>query len=368
MEFVSADRSRDAEFTRGLQEYNRGVYETNKDIAAQIDKSKDDLSSAKDNADEVAELGNLKVAGALTGVGAGALEKGARAKTEYGKFKIAKEAAQGAAERLAARGGGVEVPVTAAERLALPSGEGVVSTFRLNPFARGQRIGESAIPEIENAYGGLAEGRRAGIFFKSAARREIQPTEEIVREGPAGDEPAARGTEREALERTAEKETAAGEKAAGELGEEAIEKAAGGAGKVIGKLAGGVARGAGVAGAALSAGTAVEGLISGEKFEWNKQGLEIGGALLDIIGTGAEFLGPAGAVIGVGLQLAGTALSTAGTVEEGLSVEPTKEKEKQEAEELQSKTQKDLEAQRQQALTRVTQAGAGGAAVGREVQ
>lgn len=369
MEFVSADRSRDAEFTRGLQEYNRGVYEANKDIAAQIDKTKDDLDLAKDNADEVADLSNLKVAGALGGVGAGVLEKGARAKTEYGKFKIAKEAAQGAAERFAARGGAVEVPLTAAERAARPAGEGVVTTFRLNPFARGQSIGESAISDISEAYGGRAttEGRKAGIFFKSAARREIQPTEEILREGPAGDEPAARGTEREALERTAEKETAAGEKAAGELGEEAIEKAAGGAGKVIGKLAGGVARGAGIAGAALSAGTAIEELASGEKFEWKKQGAEIGGALLDILGTGAEFI-PGGQLIGVGLQLAGTALSTAGTIEEGLSVEPKQEKEKQEAEELQSKTQKDLEAQRQQALTRVTQAGAGGAAVGREVQ
>jgi hypothetical protein len=382
MEFVSADRSRDAEFTRGLQEYNRGVLEANKDIAAQIDKTKDDLEVARDNADEIAELTTMKVGTAIGGIGAGVLEKGARAQTEFGKFKIAKKAAEAekAVEdaKIAARGGFTEVPTSAEERLARPAGQGFIKRARINPFAESQKIGESALEDIREAYGGGAEGYRAGGFFKGAVKQGLQPTEKTLR-GEFGGEEVARGSEREArealekgaeketLEKGAEKEAVAGEKAAVDLGEEAIEKAAGGAGKVIGKLAGGIARGAGVAGAALSAGTAIEGLMSGEKFEWKKQGAEIGGALLDILGTGAEFI-PGGQLLGVGLQIAGTALSGAGTIEEGLSVEPKQEKEKEEAEELQAQTQKDLEAQRQQALTRVTQAGAGGAAVGREAQ
>ena len=357
MEFVSADRSRDAEFTRGLQEYNRGVLESNKDIAAQIDKTKDDLDLAKDNADEVAGLANLKVGGALAGVGAGVLEKGARAKTEFGKYKIAKEAAQ----RFAARGGAVEVPVTAAEELAGPGGRFAAQTPLLGDPEAERALSES----FEAEQRGIGQVYRGGARPPSPTRARPQAfTEQEQAEFRSAVE--ERGAAREAA--TAGEEGVGAEVRAGEkITEEAAEKAAGGAGKVIGKLAGGVARGAGVAGAALSAGTAVEGLMSGEKFEWKKQGAEIGGAILDILGTDAEFI-PGGQLIGVGLQLAGTALSTVGTVEEGLSVEPKQVKEKQEAEELQAKTQKDLEAQRQQALTRVTQAGAGGAAVGREVQ
>lgn len=368
MEFVSADRSRDAEFLSGLQNYNQQVFANNKDIAAQIDDSKDQLDKDISNAEEVADLSNIKTSGALAGIGVGAVERVDRGVKEFGKYKEKAEEAKDAAEQLARRGGGVEVPFTAEERLALPSGEGVVSRFRLNPFARGQSLGESVIPTIENAYGGRFEGRSAGIFFKSAARRQIQPTEEILREGPAGDEPAARGTARAAEEAGAAEAEAAGEegatRAAVKAGAEGAELTAG---KVLGKLAGGVARGAGIAGAVVSAGSAIEGLREGKKFKLSEQGAEIGGALLDILGTGAEFI-PGGQLIGVGLQLAGTALSGVGAAEEALDIEPQKAQAEQEAQDIQKKTQADLEAQKQKALTGITAAAQGGAAVARQVQ
>lgn len=359
MEFVSTDRSRDAEYTRGLQEYNRQVLENNQDIAARIDDSQDQLDKDLANAQEVADLSNLKTAGALGGIGAGVLEKGARAKTEFGKAKIAKKAA----ERFAARGGAVEVPVTAEEELAGPGG-------RFGP-------GEDLLgdPEAESAARESFAVEQEGIrdFYQRQAGRPGSPTR--TRPAPEFSEQEQREFRAAVEERGAAREAAAageesvevGEKVGAKVTEEAAEKAAGTAGKVIGKLAGGVARGAGVAGAALSAGTAIEGLMDGKKFEWDKQGAEIGGALLDIIGTGAEFI-PGGQLIGVGLQLAGTALSTAGTIKEGLDTEPEQSEAEQKAKELQSKTQSDLESERKQVISRVTQAGAGGAAVAREQQ
>lgn len=365
MEFVSTDRSRDAEFTRGLQEYNRQVLENNQDIAARIDDSQDQLDKDLANAQEVADLANLKTAGALGGIGAGVLEKGARAKTEYGKFKIAKATAQQAAERFAARGGAVEVPVTAAEELAGPGGRFAGITNLLGD-PRAERLADESLE---------AEQRGISQLYRRGAR-PVSPTrtarpERFTQQDQADFRRAVeeRGAAREAAAAeqaeapVAERIAAAGE----EVTEEVAAKAAGSAGKVIGKLAGGVARGAGVAGAALSAGTAIEGLMEGKKFEWDKQGAEIGGALLDILGTGAEFI-PGGQLIGVGLQLAGTALSTAGTIEEGLDIEPEQSDAEKKARDIQSKTQADLEAEKKQVISRVTQAGAGGAAVAREQQ
>jgi hypothetical protein len=359
MEFVSTDRSRDAEYTRGLQNYNRQVLENNQDIAARIDDSKDQLDKDLANAQEVADLTTMKTTAALGGVGAGALEKGARAKTEYGKAKI-KAAAEKAKE---ARGGATEVAVTAEEELAGPGG-------RFGPGE--QLLGD---PAAESAALESFEQEQEGIgdFYRTQAGRPGSPTR--TRPTPEFSEQEQADFRQGIEERGAAREAAAageesvevGEKVGKKVTEEAAEKAAGGAGKVIGKLAGGVARGAGVAGAALSAGTAIEGLMAGKKFEWDKQGLEIGGAILDILGTGAEFI-PGGQLIGVGLQLAGTAASTAGSAVEAFDIEPDQTEAERQAKELQSKTQSDLEAERKQVISRVTQAGAGGAAVAREQQ
>ncbi len=361
MEFVSTDRSRDSEFTRGLQNYNRSVMENNQDISARIDDSKDQLDKDISNAQEVADLSTMKTTGALGGVAAGALEKGARAKVEYGKAKIVKATAKAAAERKAARGGATELAVTAEEELAGPGGRFAGITNLLGD-PRAEREADAFDEGIRQEYRRGARPtsptRTRPQAFTEQEQREFR--QGIEERGAAREAAAAEETAAPALERVA---AGAGE----EITEDLAKAAAGGAGKVIGKLAGGVARGAGVAGAALSAGTAIEGLMDGKKFEWDKQGLEIGGALLDILGTGAEFI-PGGQLIGVGLQLAGTAASTAGSAVEALDIEPDQADAEQKAKDLQSQTQSDLEAERKQVISRVTQAGAGGAAVGREQQ
>ncbi len=351
MEFVSADRSRDAEFTRGLQQYNRNVMENNKSIAAQVDKTKDDLDEALDNAQEVADLANMKVQGALGGIVAGSGEKGVRA-VQAGKDALE---ARKAAKLFAARGGAVELPVSAAEELAGPGGRFTGITNLLGD-PRGERQGGEFDEGISRVYRGTG---RPGSPTRTRPERF---TDQEQREFRSAVE--ERGAEREAATAGEEGAGRAAVKVGEKAGEEATELTAG---KVVGKLAGGLARGAGIAGAAVSAGTAIEGLVSGEKFEWKKQGAELGGALLDILGTGAEFI-PGGQLLGVGLQIAGTALSGVGTYEEGISVQPKQEEEEKTAKDLQAKTQADLESQKQQALSRVSQAAAGGAAVGREQQ
>jgi len=362
MEFVSADRSRDAEFLSGLQNYNQQVFANNKDIAAQIDDSKDQLDKDISNAEEVADLSNIKTSGALAGIGAGAVERVDRGVKEFGKYKEKAEAAKDAAEKLARRGGGVEVPVSAAEELAGPGGR----FTELTPLLGDPRAERAAQASFEAEQRGIGEVYRRGARPVSPTRTRPQAFTEqeqsefrsAVEERGAAREAAAAG---EAGEEGAAR---AAVKAGAEAGAEGAELTAG---KVLGKLAGGVARGAGVAGAFVSAGSAVEGLMEGKKFKWGEQGAEIGGALLDILGTGAEFI-PGGQLVGVGLQLAGTALSGVGAVEEALDTEPQKQAAEQEAQDIQKKTQADLEAQRQTALTGITAAAQGGAAVARQVQ
>jgi len=362
MEFVSADRSRDAEFLSGLQNYNQQVFSNNKDIAAQIDESKDQLDKDISNAQEVADLANLKTSGALTGIGAGSIERVERGVKEFRSFKEKAAAAKDAAEQLARRGGAVEVPVSAAEELAGPGGR----FTELTPLLGDPRAERAAQASFEAEQRGIGEVYRRGARPVSPTRTRPQAfTEQEQREFRSAVE--ERGAAREAAaagEAGEEGAARAAVKAGAEAGAEGAELTAG---KVLGKLAGGVARGAGIAGAVVSAGSAIEGLREGKKFKFSEQGAEIGGALLDIIGTGAEFI-PGGQLIGVGLQLAGTALSGVGTVEEALDTDPTQQKSVQEAKDIQAKTQQDLEAQKQKALTGITAAAQGGAAVARQVQ
>lgn len=362
MEFVSADRSRDAEFLSGLQNYNQQVFANNKDIAAQIDESKDQLDKDLSNAQEVADLATLKTSGGLAGIGAGAVERVDRGVKEYRSYKEKAEAAKDAAEQLARRGGAVEVPVSAAEELAGPGGRFTGITNLLGD----PRAEREAQASFEAEQRGIQQVYRRGARPVSPTRTRPQAfTEQEQREFRSAVE--ERGAAREAAaagEGAAEAGAEGATRAAVKAGAEGAELTAG---KVLGKLAGGVARGAGLAGAAVSAGSAVEGLIEGKKFKWSEQGAEIGGALLDVIGTGAEFI-PGGQLIGVGLQLAGTALSGVGAAEEALDIEPSKGKAEQEAQDIQAKTQQDLEAQRQKALTGITAAAQGGAAVARQVQ
>lgn len=370
MEFVSSDRTQDAEFIRGLQNYNSQVFESNKEIAAQIDKSKEDLQDTLDDNTEVAGLAQIKVQGAGGGQAAGLLGKATAipkavgsAKESLVAAKEARAAGKVAAAKLAARGGFSEVAISAEEAAKLPAGAGVVKTFKPTAGLLSKaELGEDASKTISDAYEGGTVGRKAGIFFKTAQRRGIQPTEEILREGPAGDE--AKVSARTGAKVGEEAGEEAGEKTAAKLAGEAAEK---GVGKVLGKAAVGLARGAGIAGAALSAGSAIEGLWEGKQFKWGEQGAEIGGALLDILGTGLEFTG-VGAAAGLGLQVAGTALSAVGTVNEGLDIEPTKQAADDAAKTDQAKIQSDLQSAQRGATQGLTSAAQGGAAIGRQVQ
>jgi hypothetical protein len=390
MEFVSSDRSQDAEFVRGLQNYNSQVFENNQQIAAQIDKSKEDLQDTLDANTEVAGLSQLKVQGAGAGVGAGALAKATsipkaldEIKETRAAAKTAKVAATAAAKNLAKRGGFKEVAITAEEAAKLPSGaaaldpavlgadgqkiKGAVrAVTKFRPTAgllRNADIGKDSGKTIAKVFGGGAKGKAAAIGFKQAQRLGVEPTEEILERGSVkgGEKVVGARVGAEAAEKGAER---GAEKAAVKGGALATEK---GVGKLLAKGAVGLARGAGIAGAALSAGTAIEGLAEGKKFKWNEQGAEIGGALLDIIGTGLEFTG-VGAAAGLGLQVAGTALSTVGTVNEGLDIDPTKEAQDKEATGDQAKIQSDLESGQRGATQGLTSAAQGGAAIGRQVQ
>tara|TARA_R100000951_G_scaffold116791_1_gene130849 strand:- start:1993 stop:3090 length:1098 start_codon:yes stop_codon:yes gene_type:complete len=365
MEFVSADRSRDAEFIRGLQNYNQQVFNTNKDIAAKVDDTRDQLDQDISNAKEVADLDNLKTSGALAGIAAGGGEKVIRGVKDYNEYRTAKAAKKAADLALAARGGGTEVAVSAEEILAGPGGR----FTQLTPLLGDPRAERSAALGTQSIRDTYSRGARPNSPVRtrqpqsnfteqeqSDFRRGVEERG-AAREGAAGGEGAeaaggARGAVKTAL---SEAELVAEQGAAKS------------AGKVLAKGAGVLARGAGVAGALVSGGSAIESLVSGDKFEWDKQGAEIGGALLDILGTGAEFI-PGGQLFGVGLQLAGTALSGVGTVTEALEAEPQKEEAIGEAKDLQAKTQADLEAQRERALSGITSAAQGGAAVARQVQ
>tara|TARA_R110000772_G_scaffold121758_2_gene228027 strand:- start:1002 stop:2174 length:1173 start_codon:yes stop_codon:yes gene_type:complete len=390
MEFVSADRTQDSEFTRGLQNYNNQVFENNQEIAAQIDKSKEDLQDTLDANTEVAGLAQLKVQAAGAGGGAGALAKATsipkaidEIKETRAASKTAKTAATAAAKNLAKRGGFSEVAISAEEASKLPSGAGgfgptvlgedgqkIPRAFRgvtkFRPTAglfKNEDLGVDAYKTISEAYDGGAKGKKAAIAFKQAQRLGVRPTEEILQRGSVGAGAKVVGARvgAEAAEEGAER---GAEKVAGKAGVEAAEK---GLAKGLGKAAVGLARGAGIAGAALSAGTAIEGLWEGKKFKWNEQGAEIGGALLDVIGTGLEFTG-AGAAIGLGLQVAGTALSTVGNVNEGLDIDPSKKEQDTQAKGEQAKIQSDLESAQRGARQGLTSAAQGGAAIGRQMQ
>jgi len=385
MEFVSSDRSQDAEFVRGLQNYNSQVFESNKEIAAQIDKSKEDLQDTLDANTEVAGLAQLKVQAAGAGGGAGALAKATSIPKALTEIKETRAAATAAAKNLAQRGGYSEVAISAEEAAKLPSGAGgfgstvlgedgqkIPGAFRgvtkFRPTAglfknADLDLGVDSYKTISEAYDGGAKGKKAAIAFKQAQRLGVEPTEKILKKGSVGAGAKVVGARvgGEAAEKGAER---GAEKVAAKAGEEAAEK---GLAKGLGKAAVGLARGAGIAGAALSAGTAIEGLWEGKKFKWNEQGAEIGGALLDVIGTGLEFTG-AGAAFGLGLQVAGTALSTVGNVNEGLDIDPSKKEQDTQAKGEQAKIQSDLESAQRGAAQGLTSAAQGGAAIGRQIQ
>ena len=63
MEFISADRSRDAEFQSGLQDYNFGVAETNKQITNDIQNDRDTEKQTERDIDSTEIFTQIKDAG-----------------------------------------------------------------------------------------------------------------------------------------------------------------------------------------------------------------------------------------------------------------------------------------------------------------
>ena len=145
---------------------------------------------------------------------------------------------------------------------------------------------------------------------------------------------------------------------------EALEEAGEGGGKVLAKGLGVIAKGAGLVGAGISAADAVNDYRHG-KFGW-AQGLELFGAGAEVLGTVLDFtpLAP----LGVALQVGGAAASAVGSgmsaVDQATESSDAIDTSKEEKE----KADTQLEGQKRSAVSGLTSAAQGGAAVARQVQ
>ena len=305
MEFVNADRSHDSNFLAGLQNYNNQVFEDNKALNLDIKAAGDTQKQQEELLEgDQAERG-IKSTLALSGVGVGALEKTKRI--------IPKVRAANTARREA----------SAAKDLA---------TNRAQGWTRGARSAAAGGGAEAEAGSGARAGARAAAGAAAAGGEGAGATAAKV-----GGSAAARAALKEGEEGTA---------------------------KLLAKGAGVLARGAGLVGAGISAADAINDYREG-KHGW-AQALELGGAASEVFGTILEFtpLAP----LGLALQVGGAAASAVGTgiaaeeseAETGKKVEASKEEA--------TKATKDLEAQQRSAVSGLTSAAQGGAAVARQVQ
>lgn len=305
MEFVNADRSHDSNFIAGLQNYNNQVFEDNKALNLDIKAAGDTQKQQEELLEgDQAERG-IKSTLALSGVGLGALEKTKRI--------IPKVRAANTARREA----------SAARDLATNISQGWNSGVR--------SAGDGGGAQVE-ARAGTRAGARAAAGAAAAGGEGAGATAAKV-----GGSAAARAALTEGEEGTA---------------------------KLLAKGAGVLARGAGLVGAGISAADAINDYRQG-KHGW-AQALELGGAASEVFGTILEFtpLAP----LGLALQVGGAAASAVGTgiaaeeseAETGKKVEASKEEA--------TKATKDLEAQQRSAVSGLTSAAQGGAAVARQVQ
>lgn len=303
MEFVNANRSKDSEFLAGLQNYNNQVYEDNKVLDLDIKAAGDTQKQQQELLEgDQAEKGT-KTTLSLAGVGAGGIEKVKRIPDQLKKANVARKEA------------------SAARDLAVNRSRGW--------FIRGaaEEGGEEAA--------------------RGAARGAVGAAAEVV------ENPAAAG----ALEEAAQVEGSAEARAALKTGEE-------GAGKLLAKGAGVLARGAGLVGAGISAADAINDWRNG-KHGW-AQVLELGGAASEVFGTVLEVtpLAP----LGLALQVGGAAASAVGTgiaaeesqVETGEKIDASKDEA--------TKETAQLESEKRTAVSSLTTAGQGGFSVARAVQ
>jgi len=301
MEFVNANRSKDSEFLAGLQNYGAQVFEDNKSLDLDIKAAGDTQLQQQELLEGDQAEKSVKTTLSLAGVGVGGLEKAKRIVPKVKAANTARKEASAARDLARNRAQGWT-------RGARPAGAG--GEVEARGAARGAARGGAAAAEVENP---LADAARVG--GSAEARAGLEASEE-------------------------------------------------GAGKLLAKGAGVLARGAGLVGAGISAADAINDYRNG-KHGW-AQALEIGGAGAELFGTLLEFtpLAP----VGLALQVGGAAASAVGT---GLSAEESEAetgKNIQASKDEASKATKDLEAQRRTAVSGLSTAGQGGFSVARAVQ
>lgn len=301
MEFVNANRSKDSEFLAGLQNYGAQVFEDNKTLDLDIKAAGDTQLQQQELLEGDQAEKSVKTTLSLAGVGVGGLEKAKRIVPKVKAANTARKEASAARDLAANRAQGWT-------RGARPAGAG--GEVEARGAARGAARGGAAAAEVENP---LADAARVG--GSAEARAGLEASEE-------------------------------------------------GAGKLLAKGAGVLARGAGLVGAGISAADAINDYRNG-KHGW-AQALEIGGAGAEVFGTILEFtpLAP----LGLALQVGGAAASAVGT---GIAAEESEAetgKNIQASKDEASKATKDLEAQRRTAVSGLSTAGQGGFSVARAVQ
>tara|TARA_R100000951_G_scaffold88791_1_gene76905 strand:- start:317 stop:1222 length:906 start_codon:yes stop_codon:yes gene_type:complete len=301
MEFVNANRSKDSEFLAGLQNYGAQVFEDNKSLDLDIKAAGDTQLQQQELLEGDQAEKSVKTTLSLAGVGVGGLEKAKRIVPKVKAANTARKEASAARDLAANRAQGWT-------RGARPAGAG--GEVEARGAARGAARGGAAAAEVENP---LADAARVG--GSAEARAGLEASEE-------------------------------------------------GAGKLLAKGAGVLARGAGLVGAGISAADAINDYRNG-KHGW-AQALEIGGAGAEVFGTILEFtpLAP----LGLALQVGGAAASAVGT---GIAAEESEAetgKNIQASKDEASKATKDLEAQRRTAVSGLSTAGQGGFSVARAVQ
>ena len=329
MEFVNADRSHDSAFLAGLQNYNNRVFEDNKAIKIGLKSNKDIAKQQQELIAGDQSEAQTKTLLALSGVGTGLVEKKARFPIVQAKAAARKLAAEKAANKAGARGVGAAI--------------------------RGPR----PPPSLSTAD---ALGRR-GPRPPPRPPPSLTKAEVLAREGGARPPPSL--TKAEVLAREGGLAGEEGAEVGGSLAaKESLKVAEASTGKLVVKGLGVAAKGAGLVGAGISAADAINDYRHG-KFGW-AQGLELGGAAAEVFGTILDFtpLAP----LGVGLQIAGAAASAAGT---GLAaVEQGDETSKAQEDTIEENKTADaqLNAQKRRAVSGLTSASQGGAAVARQVQ
>lgn len=319
MDFVSADRSRDAEFQAGLKNYNFGVAEVNRQITKDINNDRDTEKQQLNNIEDKEIFTQIKDAtGGATGI--------ASATATFNNIKEYGEK--------------IDQGVKKAQKIATDTAEKIQQAKPTTEVPEPQVSGEP-VPE-------------------GGAPKSKPPAQEGILSGEAeeGGGALSKPSEVDKLYE-AGKVTAK----AGEEGEEA--------GSLIGKVGTKALKGVGVVGSIAGMGMAIASDSNGG---WAKMsladkignGAEIGGAGLDLVGAGLEATG-VGIPLGLALQGFGTLLQLGSGIE-GEITSKTDEEQSQKLAKQEEQTKEGQEPTPQTQVTSVSGAQAGTLGVARQQQ